>query len=239
MSELLTVQGLCKAYQSGAQRIEVLADLDLRLSRGELAGITGVSGSGKSTLLHLLGGMDHPDRGSIRIQETEISGLSAEDLSGFRNRTIGFVFQSHHLLPEFTALENVLMPLLLRGAARPDASRTALKLLADVGLESRAHHRPGELSGGEQQRVAIARALVGQPVLLLADEPTGNLDPRTTEEIGRLLLRLHSEHGLTSLLVTHNERLARICTTAYRLQDGRLEPTRWEAAPHPLDSRPA
>ena len=239
MSELLTVQGLCKAYQSGAQRIEVLADLDLRLSRGELAGITGVSGSGKSTLLHLLGGMDHPDRGSIRIQETEISGLSAEDLSGFRNRTIGFVFQSHHLLPEFTALENVLMPLLLRGAARPDASRAALKLLADVGLESRAHHRPGELSGGEQQRVAIARALVGQPMLLLADEPTGNLDPRTTEEIGRLLLRLHSEHGLTSLLVTHNERLARICTTTYRLQDGRLEPTRWEAPPHPLDSRPA
>jgi lipoprotein-releasing system ATP-binding protein len=239
MSELLTVQGLCKAYQSGTERIEILAGLDLRLSRGELAGVTGVSGSGKSTLLHLLGGMDRPDRGSIRIQGVEINGMSTEDLSRFRNRTVGFVFQSHHLLPEFTALENVLMPLLLRGAARSDASRAALELLNEVGLAPRAHHRPGELSGGEQQRVAIARALVGQPVLLLADEPTGNLDPHTTEEIGHLLLRLHSEHNLTSLLVTHNERLARICTATYRLQDGRLEPTRGEAPPYPPDSRPA
>jgi lipoprotein-releasing system ATP-binding protein len=175
--------------------------------------------------------MDRPDQGSIKVGLTELTALSRQDLSDFRNRTIGFVFQFHHLLPEFTALENVMMPLLLRGESRADASRRALELLENVGLHSRAHHRPGELSGGEQQRVAIARALVGKPSLFLADEPTGNLDPHTTEEIGRLLLALHSEHGLTSILVTHNERLARICTTTYRLENGRLQSTRWQAAP--------
>jgi len=239
MSEFLAAQDLCKGYRSGNQRLEVVVGLSLRLPRGELAGITGVSGSGKSTLLHLLGGMDAPDRGSILINNTDITRLGPEDISDFRNRTIGFVFQFHHLLPEFTALENVMMPLLLRGGSREAASADARELLDNVGLAPREHHRPGELSGGEQQRVALARALVGRPQLLLADEPTGNLDPRTTEEIGQLLLRLHSEHGLTSILVTHNERLARICSIVYQLQDGRLQPARWQAPPYPIDSRPA
>jgi lipoprotein-releasing system ATP-binding protein len=239
MSELLAVQGLCKGYKSGDHRIEVLVDLALTVARGELLGVTGVSGSGKSTLLHLLGGMDRPDRGSIRIKNTEISQISVEDLSRFRNQTIGFVFQFHHLLPEFNAVENVMMPLLLRGIANVEASRKSLAMLGAVGLERRAHHRPGELSGGEQQRVALARALVGGPDLLLADEPTGNLDSHTTEEIGQLLLRLHADFSLTSILVTHNERLARICSATCRLENGRLQPTRWEAPPHLSGSAPA
>ncbi|MFH1574573.1 MAG: ABC transporter ATP-binding protein, partial [Acidobacteriota bacterium] len=222
MSSLLTVRELCKGYRSGDRRLEVLVNLSLAVERGELVGITGVSGSGKSTLLHLLGGMDRPERGSITIQGEEITGMSAEQLSGFRNRTVGFVFQFHHLLPEFTALENVMMPLLLRGEPRAAAAGRAAEMLEGVGLGPRRDHRPGELSGGEQQRVAMARALTGRPDLLLADEPTGNLDPQTTEEIGRLLLRLHAEHHLTSLLVTHNEQLTRICSTTYRLEDGGL-----------------
>jgi lipoprotein-releasing system ATP-binding protein len=239
MSDLLEAGGLCKGFRSGDRRVEVLTELSLRVHAGELVGITGVSGSGKSTLLHLLGGMDRPDRGSIKINGTEITALQAEALSDFRNRTVGFVFQFHHLLPEFTAIENVMMPLLLRDVPHGSAALAAGDALAAVGLSSRVHHRPGELSGGEQQRAAIARALVGAPTLLLADEPTGNLDPHTTEEIGRLLLQLHSERGLTSVLATHNERLARICSATYRLDDGRLQPTRWEAVPYPPGSRPA
>jgi lipoprotein-releasing system ATP-binding protein len=217
----------------------VLVDLSLRVMRGELVGVTGVSGSGKSTLLHLLGGMDRPDRGSIRIDGAELTALAGHELAAFRNRTIGFVFQFHHLLPEFTALENAMMPLLLRGMPPAEADRRARAALESVGMQERAHHRPGELSGGEQQRVAIARALAGAPALLLADEPTGNLDPQTTEEIGRLLVALHAERGLTSILATHNERLARICTTVYRLENGSLQPVRWQAEPGIPGSRPA
>ena len=222
MSKLLEVQDLHKSYVSGDQRLEILTGLSLAVDEGEMVGITGVSGSGKSTLLHLIGGMDRSDRGSIRILDKNISNLTASDLADFRNKTIGFIFQFHHLLPEFTALENVMMPLLIRGASMPDASAPAKALLSEVGLEKRSHHRPGELSGGEQQRVALARALIGKPRLLLADEPTGNVDPHTGEAIGELFRSLHDKHKLASIIVTHNNRLARICSRVYRLDNGVL-----------------
>ena len=222
MSKLLEICGLSKSYKSGEQQLEILSNLSLSLEEEEMIAITGVSGSGKSTLLHLIGGMDRPDRGSIKVLGREILELSPLELSSFRNKTIGFVFQSHHLLPEFTALENVMMPLLVRGDAPHEAAKTANILLEDVGLENRGHHRPGELSGGEQQRIALARALAGKPRLLLADEPTGNLDPATGETIGRLIKMLHSKRRLTSIIVTHNERLAHKCTRIYRLEEGRL-----------------
>jgi lipoprotein-releasing system ATP-binding protein len=222
MSSLIEVNDLCKGYRSGSQRLEILTGLCLTVNKGEMIAVTGVSGSGKSTLLHLLGGMDRPDRGSIKISGREISNLDPLELSLFRNRTIGFVFQSHHLLPEFTALENVMMPLLLRDKAGHETAETAQKMLADVGLDERSHHRPGELSGGEQQRVALARAMAGNPLLLLADEPTGNLDPKTGQGIAELLHTLHTRYTLTSLIVTHNEKLAQTCSRVYRLENGKL-----------------
>jgi lipoprotein-releasing system ATP-binding protein len=224
MSKILVVQNLCKGYMSGNQHLEVLVDLSLELEDGEMSAVTGVSGSGKSTLLHLIGGMDRPDQGSIKIQGVEVTRLGHTELCRFRNSAIGFVFQSHHLLPEFTALENVMMPLLLRKESPARATEAALALLAEVELAGREHHRPGELSGGEQQRVALARALVGKPRLLLADEPTGNLDPQTGELISALLRSLQERHRLTSVIVTHNERLAGICTSAHRLERGKLRP---------------
>ena len=222
MSELLAVRNLYKGYQSGNQRLQILADLSLEIAEGEIVAVTGVSGSGKSTLLHLVGGMERPDAGSIRIKDTELWELDRPGLSRFRNQTIGFVFQFHHLLPEFTALENVLMPLLLRGKSRPEVVNAGLMMLAEVGLEDRAHHRPGELSGGEQQRVALARALIGEPRLLLADEPTGNLDPQTGEGVSRLFRSMQAKYRLTSILVTHNEKLAQTCSRTYVLENGKL-----------------
>jgi lipoprotein-releasing system ATP-binding protein len=223
MNRILEISALYKSYVSGGQRLEILADLSLAVDKGEMVGITGVSGSGKSTLLHLIGGMDRPDRGTIRILDRELSSLNPLELSHFRNQTIGFIFQFHHLLPEFTALENVMMPLLLRGVSCTEAMAPAKALLQDVGLENRGHHRPGELSGGEQQRVALARALVGKPLLLLADEPTGNVDPQTGQTIARLFQALHAKHGLTSIMVTHSDALAQICSHTYRLVDGKLQ----------------
>ncbi len=222
MNEFLLVRDLSKSFLSGNERLNVLIDLSLSLVQGEMVAITGVSGSGKSTLLHLLGGMDRPDSGSISIAGRDLLSLSSEELSDFRNRKLGFIFQFHHLLPEFTALENVMMPLLLRGVRPEQARGEALSALEGVGVAARARHRPGELSGGEQQRVAIARALVGKPSLLLADEPTGNLDPHTGETIGTLLHDLHARYGLTSILVTHNQRLAQVCARIYRLEEGKL-----------------
>lgn len=222
MSNILAVRGLCKGFKSGSERIEVLAGLDLDLGDNEMLAVTGVSGSGKSTLLHILGGMDRPDSGSVVIGNTEITKLGWQEMSKFRNRTVGFVFQSHHLLPEFTALENVMMPILLRGEPASQAQKAAADALAGVAMGDRVRHRPGELSGGEQQRVAIARALAGKPRLLLADEPTGDLDPHTGMAIAELLLRLHRTHGLTSILVTHNEKLAALCSRSCRLECGRL-----------------
>jgi len=226
MSRLLEVSALYKSYRSGDQRLEILSNLSLSLEEGEMIGIIGISGSGKSTLLHLIGGMDRPDGGSIRISTRELSSLTTPELSDFRNRTVGFVFQFHHLLPEFSALENVMMPLLLRGEAPQEAAEPAKELLREVGLEKRSRHRPGELSGGEQQRVALARALIGKPRLLLADEPTGNVDPHTGEAISALFRKVHERHNLSSIIVTHNEKLARICSKVYRLENGKLnDPT--------------
>jgi len=223
MSKALTIAGLCKAYQSGDQVLEVLKDLSLDVEKGALVAITGESGSGKSTLLHLVGGMEKPSSGEIVFGSTDIVELQGERLAEFRNSMVGFVFQFHHLLPEFTALENVMFPLLIRGMHNREAAEKAAGLLDEVGLAERSHHQPGELSGGEQQRVAIARALVGNPGLLLGDEPTGNLDGKTSDSIHRLLLRIHEEYGLTSVIVTHNPRLADLCDQQLLLVDGKLE----------------
>jgi lipoprotein-releasing system ATP-binding protein len=226
MNRVIEIRDLHKGYRSGDRHLEILTGLSMNVDEGEMAGITGVSGSGKSTLLHLAGGMDRPDQGSIRILDLDLSSFNPLDLSSFRNKTIGFVFQFHHLLPEFTALENVMMPLLVRGETSRKAEKPARDLLCEMGLEGRIHHTPGELSGGEQQRVAIARALVTEPRLLLADEPTGNVDPQTGQSIATLFQTVHTEHKLTSLIVTHNEKLADICSRVYRLENGALVSTR-------------
>lgn len=222
MSELLRANSLCKSYRSGDSRLEVIRDLSISLEPGVMLGVTGESGSGKSTFLHLVGGMDPPDSGEIRVDGQDIWGMPPDRLAEFRNRTIGFIFQFHHLLPEFSALENVMFPLLLRRVPFPEAEARARELLDEVGLTRRTHHQPGELSGGEQQRVAVARALVGRPRLLLADEPTGNLDSRTSRSVHDLLMEVHRTHGLTSIIVTHNPELAGLCERRARMEEGRL-----------------
>jgi lipoprotein-releasing system ATP-binding protein len=215
---------LTKAYRSGDTDLVVFADMDLEVRRGERLALVGESGVGKSTLLYLLSGLDSPTSGTISYNFRELAGLADSELADFRNREIGFVWQSHNLLPEFTAEENVMMPLLVRGAAQAEARSASLERLAEVGLEGRASHRAGELSGGEQQRVALARALVGKPSVLLADEPTGNLDFRTGEMIFELLGRLQHLHQLTSILVTHNNSFAQRCDRILRLEAGVLVP---------------
>lgn len=219
---VLEVRQLCKSYPSGDETLIVLDHLDLRVERGQMIAVTGESGSGKSTFLHLLGGMERPDSGTISFNGNDITSLGVEELAEFRNRKIGFVFQFHHLLPEFSALENVIFPLLLRRWSRGRAREKGCQLLAEMGLEKRLHHQPGELSGGEQQRVAMARALAGEPELLLADEPTGNLDVGTSERIHELLLRIHKQYGLTSVIVTHNLVLAALCDEVRNMEGGRL-----------------
>ena len=219
---LLEAEALSKTYRLAETGIPILEDLSLTVRAGEMVAIVGASGAGKSTLLHLLGGLDRPTAGSVRIDGFDITKSTELDLCSFRNRQIGFVFQFHHLLPEFTALENVMMPLLIGGVGRGDARLRAEALIARVGLASRADHRPGALSGGEQQRVALARALVASPCLLLADEPTGNLDQRTGADILQLLLELRREERLTAILVTHNEDLAAACDRVLLLRDRRL-----------------
>jgi lipoprotein-releasing system ATP-binding protein len=222
MSELIRCTGLWKSYPSGDGRIEVLQGLDLTVHRGEMIAVLGQSGVGKSTLLHLLGGLDSPDRGTYRFDGEDVLALDAEGRSRFRNRNIGFVFQFHHLLPEFSALENVLMPRLIRRERRASVEGMARDLLQEMGLEQRLDHRPSQLSGGEQQRVAIARALMAEPALLIADEPTGNLDPQTSVKVFELLRGAHADRGLTTLLASHNERLAEACDRAILLSEGRL-----------------
>jgi lipoprotein-releasing system ATP-binding protein len=202
---------LTKTYRSGSSDLVVFAGLDLDVYRGEMVALVGESGAGKSTLLHLLGGLDSPSSGTIHYGGREITSLTHSQQSDFRNREIGFVWQIHYLLPEFTAQENVMMPLLIRGDAHTTAAAESLARLDEVGLRARATHRAGELSGGEQQRVVLARALVGKPSVLLADEPTGNLDFRTGEMIFQLLENLHRTHRLTSVFVTHNLAFARRC----------------------------
>jgi lipoprotein-releasing system ATP-binding protein len=215
-------RGLVKAYRTATGRLEVLHGLDLSVEQGEMLAVVGASGVGKSTLLHLLGGLDPFDAGTIRIGDALIDQMDDAARVRFRNRHVGFVFQFHHLLPEFTAFENVEMPLRIAGLPSAEREERARALLDRVGLADRIGHRPGALSGGEQQRVAVARALVGHPSLLLADEPTGNLDEATAGELHQLIRTMHREHGLTSIIVTHNPVLAALCDRIERLEVGRL-----------------
>lgn len=214
--------GLSKSYPVADRRLEVLRDLSLTVERGEMLAIMGASGVGKSTLLHLLGGLDRPDTGTIRVGDATITSLPDDELVAFRNRHVGFVFQFHHLLPEFSAVENAEMPLRIARLPVAEARPRATSLLQRVGLGERLDHRPGMLSGGEQQRVAVARALVAQPLLLLADEPTGDLDERTADTLHELLRDMHREIGLTAIIATHNSRLAEQCDRVLRLEGGTL-----------------
>jgi lipoprotein-releasing system ATP-binding protein len=216
------IEALAKTYLMGEKRLEVLRGLDLEIAEGELVALTGPSGAGKSTFLHLLGTLDLPTRGRVLFDGEDVFERGEEGLASFRNQTVGFVFQSHHLLPEFSALENAMMPALIRRVPRAEARRRAAEMLAHVGLGERMEHRPGELSGGEQQRVALARALCLSPRLLLADEPTGNLDPQTADGIHALLADLNARLGITAVVVTHNERLAQALPRRLRLVEGRL-----------------
>jgi lipoprotein-releasing system ATP-binding protein len=220
----IDVTGLSKSYPVGQTRLTVLRGLEVSIERGEMIAVVGASGVGKSTLLHVLGGLDVLDEGTVRIGDVELARLTDAEMVAYRNAHVGFVFQFHHLLPEFTALENAEMP--MRIARRPAVERRAraTDLLTRVGLAERLEHRPGMLSGGEQQRVAIARALVMQPALLLADEPTGDLDEHTADTLHALLKDMHRERGLTSVIATHNPRLAAACDRVLRLADGRLQP---------------
>src|ERR1041384_1448937 len=222
-SAFVAVDELTKTYESGKNRVVVFRDLSLRIDKGEMIAIVGPSGAGKSTLLHLLGGLDRPTFGTVKVAEFDIFKLSDVDLARFRNGEIGFIFKFHHLLPEFTAVENTMMPLLIGRSSHQAAKARAESMLESVGLADRTTHRPGELSGGEQARVALARALVASPRLLLADEPTGDLDSKTSESIHTLLKEVHRSQKLTSVIVTHNERLASICDRVLHLEDGRLQ----------------
>jgi lipoprotein-releasing system ATP-binding protein len=222
---LIRTENLTKTYRSGNSDLVVFSELNLDVARGERLALVGESGAGKSTLLHLIGGLDRPSSGKIFFENREVTSLNDAELSDMRNRRIGFVWQIHYLLPEFSALENVMMPLLIRGTEQDEAAKTALLRLDEVGLKARATHRAGELSGGEQQRVVLARALVGNPVVLLADEPTGNLDYKTGAAIMSLLEDLHRSNGLTSIFVTHNLEYARRCDRMLKLDKGTLTPS--------------
>jgi lipoprotein-releasing system ATP-binding protein len=221
-SVLVRAEGLTKTYESGRSRVVVFDPLNLEIAAGEMVAVVGPSGAGKSTLLHLLGGLDRPTAGTVKVAEIDIFKLGELDLARFRNGEIGFIFQFHHLLPEFTAIENAMMPLLIGRSSRRTAIGRAGAMLKSVGLADRVMHRPGELSGGEQARVALARALVTRPRLLLADEPTGDLDSKTSESIHNLLREIHRSEKLTSVVVTHNERLASVCDRVLHLEDGKL-----------------
>jgi lipoprotein-releasing system ATP-binding protein len=218
----LEAHGIQKAYLVGGKPLAVLRDLDLTVEKGEMVAIMGASGVGKSTLLHVLGGLDRANGGTVSIDGTELTSLPDPALVAFRNQHVGFVFQFHHLLPEFSAIENAEMPMRIARLAIGEARPRAQQLLERVGLGDRLTHVPGMLSGGEQQRVAVARALVMRPAILLADEPTGDLDERTAESLHGLLREMHQTFGLTSVIATHNPRLASACDRILRLEDGRL-----------------
>ena len=219
---LIRIEGLTKTFMMGNKRIEVLRGIDVEVARGEIVSLVGASGAGKSTFLHIMGTLEAPSGGLVEIDGQDVFALTGNRLAEFRNRTIGFVFQFHHLLPEFTALENVMMPALIQRINPGEARERSRALLAEVGLEQRLEHKPGELSGGEQQRVALARALVLHPKLLLADEPTGNLDGAKGREVEDLLLQLNQQRGITLLVVTHNPELAGRMPRELRMIDGRI-----------------
>jgi lipoprotein-releasing system ATP-binding protein len=223
MNSLLEVTDLCKSFGSKAGKVEVLKGINLKVEAGETIALVGASGAGKSTLLHVMGTLDRPTSGKVLFGNDDVFQMNDKTLAQFRNHSIGFVFQLHHLLPEFSALENAMMPLLISGMKKDEAEKVATDLLGDVRLAHRLSHKPGELSGGEQQRVAIARALVMSPRLLLADEPTGNLDMKTSDEVHDILAGIHREKGITLIIVTHNERLASRMGKTIRLVDGRIE----------------
>jgi lipoprotein-releasing system ATP-binding protein len=229
---MLRVEALKKVFRSGESDLVLFENLSFQVAKGEMLAIVGESGAGKSSLLHILGALDRASAGDVYCAQSRLSSLSDDEAADFRNREIGFVWQFHYLLPEFSALENVAMPLLMRQQAWPQAQGEASHWLREVGLEPRAHHRSGELSGGEQQRVALARALITRPKLLLADEPTGDLDARTAESVFALIARLHRDYQLTSLIATHNFGFARRCHRVMRLQHGRLEEVPPESLPN-------
>jgi lipoprotein-releasing system ATP-binding protein len=222
---LLRCTSLHKSFGPPEGRVEVLRRLDLAVERGEMVAILGESGTGKTTLLHLIGAIDRPDSGSILFRGRDVGTADAAARAAYRNRDLGFIFQFHHLLPEFSALENAMMPLLIRGESKRHARSMAGAILEDLGLASCLRRRPTELSGGEQQRVAIARAVCGGPSLLLADEPTGNLDERNAEVVFAMLLDLHRRRGMTTVLVTHSSRLAAACSRVLRMEHGSLTPS--------------
>jgi len=222
---MLKAENLAKVYRSGDEQVVVFEDLNFEIHRGELVALVGESGAGKSTLLHLLGALDTPTRGEVYFLGQRLSAFGEQERAAYRNQRIGYVWQMHYLLPEFTALENVMLPQVMGGKDFSQARRRAIEILGEVGLASLARRRVGELSGGEQQRVALARALANQPALLLADEPTGNLDHRTALRVMDLLEKLHRDHGLTSVLATHNLELAQRAHRTLRLSDGKLTNT--------------
>lgn len=221
--QALRVERLRKVFRSGASELLLFDNLSFEVAEGEMLAIVGESGAGKSTLLHIVGALDRPSSGDVYCAHLQLSSLSENAAADFRNREIGFVWQFHYLLPEFTALENVAMPLLMRGNSKAQAEREATQWLGEVGLSARAHHRAGELSGGEQQRAALARALITKPKLLLADEPTGDLDSRTADVVFELIARLHRDHQLSSLIATHNFGFARRCHRVLRLENGQIQ----------------
>ena len=237
MSELLRAEGLRKTFRTGDGSIEVLRSIDLTVGEGERVAVVGASGVGKSTLLHILGTLDRPSSGSLRFRGEDLLTKDGRSLARFRNRSLGFVFQFHHLLPEFDALENVMMPGLIGGRAFGEMRRRATHLLEEVGLEHRIRHPVGKLSGGERQRVAVARALVLDPALVLADEPTGNLDPKTGDQVLNLLLEMNRIHGTALVVVTHSPQLAGTLGRVVALTDGYLgEPSPFGVAPDPQRS---
>ncbi len=219
---MIRISGLNKLFSTVNGQLQVLHDIDLHVEVGQRIAVVGSSGAGKTTLMHIMGGLDHPSDGEVLFEGKNLFSLKGSELDAFRNRAIGFVFQFHQLLPEFSALENVMMPLLIAGQSRKQARIPATEILTEVGLKERLDHKPGALSGGEQQRVAIARALIQKPRLLLADEPTGNLDRCTSEEIFGLLDKLHCSHNLTMVIVTHNDQIAAQMDRVLRIEDGRI-----------------
>ena len=221
---VLKAKDICRSFQTGAETLDVLKGIDMEIYEGEIVAVIGPSGSGKSTLLHILGALDRPDRGFVNFNSSDIFSLNDKELAHFRNRFVGFVFQFHHLLPEFSALENVMLPKLIAREESKQFKDKAMDILEELGLAERIHHKPGELSGGEQQRVAVARALINNPKVVIADEPSGNLDRSSAESLHNLISELRSKRNQTFILATHNLELAQRAQRIFKLEDGKLEP---------------